>query len=174
MRMSSAFLARLAGLGAAGRVAAAAPKVHPRRWLSGGALLPSRLVPTHRSAAATSLLREAVAKRALPAALCSLRQPHRHQSGGGNTWVNPKAVPEGETLKQYSTDLTALAEEGKLDPVIGRDEEIRRCIQVLSRRTKNNPVLIGEPGVGKVRERRSGSHANVSETKVDRNPNAQA
>ncbi len=54
-----------------------------------------------------------------------------------------------EALKKYSRDLTAAAAEGKLDPVIGRDEEIRRTIQVLSRRTKNNPVLIGEPGVGK-------------------------
>jgi len=54
-----------------------------------------------------------------------------------------------EALKKYSRDLTAAAREGKLDPVIGRDEEIRRTIQVLSRRTKNNPVLIGEPGVGK-------------------------
>jgi len=54
-----------------------------------------------------------------------------------------------EALKRYSRDLTALAEKGKLDPVIGRDDEIRRVMQVLSRRTKNNPVLIGEPGVGK-------------------------
>ncbi|OKL46727.1 ATP-dependent chaperone ClpB [Boudabousia marimammalium] len=59
--------------------------------------------------------------------------------------------PEGtfEALKKYGQDLTARAREGKLDPVIGRDEEIRRVVQVLSRRTKNNPVLIGEPGVGK-------------------------
>ncbi len=54
-----------------------------------------------------------------------------------------------EVLKKYARDLTALAQEGKLDPVVGRDEEIRRVMQVLSRRTKNNPVLIGEPGVGK-------------------------
>ncbi len=54
-----------------------------------------------------------------------------------------------EILKKYARDLTALASEGKLDPVVGRDEEIRRVVQVLSRRTKNNPVLIGEPGVGK-------------------------
>ncbi|MBJ7530863.1 MAG: AAA family ATPase, partial [Nocardioides sp.] len=54
-----------------------------------------------------------------------------------------------EALEKYSVDLTALAEEGGLDPVIGRDAEIRRVVQVLSRRTKNNPVLIGEPGVGK-------------------------
>ncbi|MDF2808433.1 MAG: ATP-dependent chaperone ClpB, partial [Cellulosimicrobium sp.] len=59
--------------------------------------------------------------------------------------------PEGtyKALEQYGTDLTAAAAEGKLDPVIGRDSEIRRVVQVLSRRTKNNPVLIGEPGVGK-------------------------
>ena len=53
-----------------------------------------------------------------------------------------------DALKKYARDITAAAREGKLDPVIGRDEEIRRTIQVLSRRTKNNPVLIGEPGVG--------------------------
>lgn len=60
-------------------------------------------------------------------------------------------APNNETsaLKSFTTDLTQLAEEGKLDPVIGRDEEIRRVMQVLSRRTKNNPVLVGEPGVGK-------------------------
>ncbi|MFM7790604.1 MAG: AAA family ATPase, partial [Microcystis panniformis] len=59
--------------------------------------------------------------------------------------------PEGkyEALEKYGRDLTQLAREGKLDPVIGRDDEIRRTIQILSRRTKNNPVLIGEPGVGK-------------------------
>ncbi|XP_077223501.1 chaperone protein ClpB3, chloroplastic-like isoform X2 [Tasmannia lanceolata] len=59
--------------------------------------------------------------------------------------------PEGkyEALDKYGKDLTAMAREGKLDPVIGRDDEIHRCIQILSRRTKNNPVLIGEPGVGK-------------------------
>ena len=56
---------------------------------------------------------------------------------------------EGKTLKEFTRDLTAAAREGKLDPVIGRDEEIQRVIQILSRRTKNNPVLIGEPGVGK-------------------------
>ena len=54
-----------------------------------------------------------------------------------------------QALERYGRDLTEAARQGKLDPVIGRDEEIRRVIQVLSRRTKNNPVLIGEPGVGK-------------------------
>ena len=59
--------------------------------------------------------------------------------------------PEGkyQTLEKYGRDLTELARRGKIDPVIGRDNEIRRVMQVLSRRTKNNPVLIGEPGVGK-------------------------
>ncbi|MGZ3769645.1 MAG: ATP-dependent chaperone ClpB [Bdellovibrio sp.] len=68
----------------------------------------------------------------------------------GNQKVNDDE-PENkyEVLKKYARDLTALAAEGKLDPVVGRDEEIRRVVQVLSRRTKNNPVLIGEPGVGK-------------------------
>ncbi|GAM17625.1 hypothetical protein SAMD00019534_008000 [Acytostelium subglobosum LB1] len=64
-------------------------------------------------------------------------------------WVHPDAIPPGDALKKYTKDLTEIAKSGKLDPVIGRDEEIRRTIQVLSRRTKNNPVLIGEPGVGK-------------------------
>ena len=63
------------------------------------------------------------------------------------TSQNPEATYEA--LERYGRDLTKLAGQGKLDPVIGRDEEIRRVIQVLSRRTKNNPVLIGEPGVGK-------------------------
>ena len=62
---------------------------------------------------------------------------------------SPNAEAGFEALKKYARDVTAVAREGKLDPVIGRDEEIRRTIQVLARRTKNNPVLIGEPGVGK-------------------------
>jgi len=62
---------------------------------------------------------------------------------------SPSAEEGYDALKRYARDLTAVAREGKLDPVIGRDEEIRRTMQVLSRRTKNNPVLIGEPGVGK-------------------------
>src|SRR5688500_9827185 len=68
---------------------------------------------------------------------------------GGQRVTSP--TPEGtyEALEKYGRDLTALAQQGKLDPVIGRDEEIRRVIQILSRRTKNNPILIGPPGVGK-------------------------
>lgn len=68
---------------------------------------------------------------------------------GGETVQDPNAEEKREALSKYTVDLTERAELGKLDPVIGRDDEIRRAIQVLSRRTKNNPVLIGEPGVGK-------------------------
>ncbi len=68
---------------------------------------------------------------------------------GGETVADASAEEARQALEKYTVDLTARAERGKLDPVIGRDEEIRRTIQVLQRRTKNNPVLIGEPGVGK-------------------------
>ncbi|MDP1136580.1 type VI secretion system ATPase TssH, partial [Klebsiella pneumoniae] len=63
------------------------------------------------------------------------------------TSQNPEAT--FQALEKYGRDLTALARQGKLDPVIGRDEEIRRTVEILSRRTKNNPALIGDPGVGK-------------------------
>ncbi|GAP64292.1 ATP-dependent Clp protease ATP-binding subunit ClpB [Ardenticatena maritima] len=82
-----------------------------------------------------------VEENAVMAALQQIRGSQRVTS------QNPEATYEA--LKQYGRDLTELARQGKLDPVIGRDEEIRRVIQILSRRTKNNPVLIGEPGVGK-------------------------
>ncbi|MFT5548253.1 MAG: ATP-dependent Clp protease ATP-binding subunit ClpB, partial [Candidatus Azotimanducaceae bacterium] len=68
---------------------------------------------------------------------------------GGQSVDNANAEDQRMSLEKYTVDLTERAEQGKLDPVIGRDEEIRRAIQVLQRRTKNNPVLIGEPGVGK-------------------------
>ncbi|MBA2709769.1 MAG: ATP-dependent chaperone ClpB [Tatlockia sp.] len=68
---------------------------------------------------------------------------------GGDTVNDPNAEEQRQALEKYTIDLTERAEQGKLDPVIGRDDEIRRTIQVLQRRTKNNPVLIGEPGVGK-------------------------
>ena len=68
---------------------------------------------------------------------------------GGQKIDDPNAEEQRQALEKYTIDLTERAEQGKLDPVIGRDEEIRRTIQVLQRRTKNNPVLIGEPGVGK-------------------------
>jgi ATP-dependent Clp protease ATP-binding subunit ClpB len=72
----------------------------------------------------------------------------REASGVQNV-TEPGGESNLESLKKYGIDLTERAQAGKLDPVIGRDEEIRRCMQVLGRRTKNNPVLIGEPGVGK-------------------------
>jgi ATP-dependent Clp protease ATP-binding subunit ClpB len=71
------------------------------------------------------------------------------KSSGVDSIQDPGAESTFETLKKYGIDLNEKAQVGKLDPVIGRDDEIRRCVQVLSRRTKNNPVLIGEPGVGK-------------------------
>ena len=82
-----------------------------------------------------------VAREALLAALREVRGSHRV------TTQNPE--DQFQALEKYSIDLTARARAGKIDPVIGRDEEIRRVVQVLSRRTKNNPILIGEPGVGK-------------------------
>jgi ATP-dependent Clp protease ATP-binding subunit ClpB len=94
------------------------------------------------AAAGEKALREAgVTRERLMAALRAVRGSQRV------TTPNPEATYEA--LEKYGRDLTQLASQGKLDPVIGRDEEIRRVIQVLSRRTKNNPVLIGEPGVGK-------------------------
>ncbi len=82
-----------------------------------------------------------VTPQKLEAAISALR--------GGRTADSASAEGSYESLKKYTKDFTELAKKGKLDPVIGRDEEIRRTMQVLSRRTKNNPVLIGEPGVGK-------------------------
>ena len=83
----------------------------------------------------------AITKDGVEAAIVQLR--------GGQKVDDANAEDTRQALTKYTIDLTARAEAGKLDPVIGRDEEIRRCIQVLQRRTKNNPVLIGEPGVGK-------------------------
>ena len=87
------------------------------------------------------LLAQGVSKKALENAVNNLR--------GGDAVNDPNAEESRQALDKYTVDLTKKAEEGKLDPVIGRDDEIRRTIQVLQRRTKNNPVLIGEPGVGK-------------------------
>lgn len=93
------------------------------------------------SSASEILSRYGITRDTLLSALQEIRGSHRV------TDDNPEA--KYEALKQYSRDLTELARAGKLDPVIGRDEEIRRVMQVLTRRTKNNPVLLGEPGVGK-------------------------
>ena len=87
------------------------------------------------------LLGQGVSRKALENAVTNLR--------GGDAVNDPNVEENRQALDKYTVDLTKRAEEGKLDPVIGRDDEIRRTIQVLQRRTKNNPVLIGEPGVGK-------------------------
>src|SRR5580765_533572 len=96
---------------------------------------------TGRSPSARLLADRGITRDKIFAALTSIRGSQRVTSQN----------PEGtyQALERYGRDLTELAKKGKLDPVIGRDEEIRRVVQVLSRRTKNNPVLIGEPGVGK-------------------------
>ncbi len=92
-------------------------------------------------AAARALGRAGATPQALEKAVADIRK--------GRKVTSQNAEANFDALKKYARDVTALAREGKLDPVIGRDEEIRRTIQVLARRTKNNPVLIGEPGVGK-------------------------
>jgi ATP-dependent Clp protease ATP-binding subunit ClpB len=94
-----------------------------------------------RSPAAQLLRSRMVSRDTILAALKQMR--------GSQTINNPNPEATYQALERYGRDLTELARKGKLDPVIGRDEEIRRVVQVLSRRTKNNPVLIGEPGVGK-------------------------
>ncbi|HET9195091.1 MAG TPA: ATP-dependent chaperone ClpB [Vicinamibacterales bacterium] len=104
-------------------------------------LLLALATETGRSPAAQLLQRSGASKDALYKAMTDVRGNQRVTS------QNPESTYEA--LARYGRDLTDLARQGKLDPVIGRDEEVRRVIQVLSRRTKNNPVLIGEPGVGK-------------------------
>src|SRR5712672_2328196 len=99
------------------------------------------LLPAKGTDAADALAKGNVKPQALEKAIAELRK--------GRTADSASAEGSYDALKKYARDLTQVAREGKLDPVIGRDEEIRRTIQVLSRRTKNNPVLIGEPGVGK-------------------------
>ncbi len=93
------------------------------------------------SKAKDCLVAGAVSAQALNAAINDIRK--------GRTADSASAEESYDALKKYARDLTEAAEQGKIDPIIGRDEEIRRAMQVLSRRTKNNPVLIGEPGVGK-------------------------
>jgi ATP-dependent Clp protease ATP-binding subunit ClpB len=95
----------------------------------------------HPSPAGDALRGAGATKEALAKAIAEVRGPHRV--------TDQSAEDKYQALAKFGRDLTEEAEQGKLDPVIGRDEEIRRVIQVLSRRTKNNPVLIGEPGVGK-------------------------
>ncbi|MDO9462611.1 MAG: Clp protease N-terminal domain-containing protein, partial [Deltaproteobacteria bacterium] len=99
------------------------------------------MLETKGSAVADILKQKGISRETVMQALLSIR--------GSQRVTDPNPEEKYQALERYSRDLTALARAGKLDPVIGRDEEIRRVIQVLSRRTKNNPVLIGEPGVGK-------------------------
>ena len=94
-----------------------------------------------KSGAEDALKAAGVTAQALNAAINDIRK--------GRTADRASAEQGYDALKKYARDLTEAAREGKIDPIIGRDEEIRRTMQVLSRRTKNNPVLIGEPGVGK-------------------------
>ena len=96
---------------------------------------------TGRSASAAALKQIGITRERVLEALTSVR--------GSQRVTDPNPENKYQALEKYGRDLTDLARRGKLDPVIGRDEEVRRVIQVLSRRTKNNPVLIGEPGVGK-------------------------
>src|SRR4051812_40402669 len=105
---------------------------------------PEPLLPPpahHKPPAGDALRRNGASKKDIVPAIEGVRGPHRV------TDENPE--DKYQSLEKFGRDLTQAAEDGKLDPVIGRDDEIRRVIQVLARRTKNNPVLIGEPGVGK-------------------------
>jgi ATP-dependent Clp protease ATP-binding subunit ClpB len=108
-------------------------------------------VAAERLLLALSLEKDTEAGKALAAASVNPQNLNKAIEGlrKGRTADSASAENAYDALKKYARDLTAAAREGRLDPVIGRDEEIRRTIQVLSRRTKNNPVLIGEPGVGK-------------------------
>jgi len=108
-------------------------------------------VTVERLLLALTLLKESAATKALAAAGITPQNLNRaiEDIRKGRRAESTSAEEGYDALKKYARDLTAVAREGKLDPVIGRDEEIRRTVQVLSRRTKNNPVLIGEPGVGK-------------------------
>ncbi|MCK9510676.1 MAG: ATP-dependent chaperone ClpB [Pigmentiphaga sp.] len=111
----------------------------------GDTYIPSELfllaLADDKGEAGRALKEAGLQKQALEAAIDAVR--------GGASVDNPEGESQREALKKYTLDLTERAREGKLDPVIGRDDEIRRTIQILQRRTKNNPVLIGEPGVGK-------------------------
>jgi len=96
---------------------------------------------TPKCEASSILMKAGLAPEKLNEAINNIRK--------GRTADTASAEDAYDALKRFAQDLTQRARDGKLDPVIGRDEEIRRTVQVLSRRTKNNPVLIGEPGVGK-------------------------
>lgn len=111
------------------------------RFVTVERLLQALSIPNTQTAVSKMLEKFTVTPQKLATAIEAIR--------GGSTADTEHAESKYQALKKYAKDITELAKKGKLDPVIGRDEEIRRTIQVLSRRTKNNPVLIGEPGVGK-------------------------
>src|ERR671927_165003 len=113
-------------------------KLTPR---SQEAIAAAQRVAVGRGEAAVVLTSAGATRDALLAAFRTVR--------GNKKVTTPDPEATYQALEKYAVDLTARAREGKVDPVIGRDTEIRRVVQVLSRRTKNNPVLIGEPGVGK-------------------------
>jgi len=143
-------LPRVSGVSANPGLGQEAQQVLDTGWKTAQALKDEYLSTEHiligildhgKSAAAALLQRAGVAKDAVMKALKEVR--------GIQRVTDPNAESTYDALQKYTRDLTQLARAGKLDPVIGRDEEVRRVIQVLSRRSKNNPVLIGEPGVGK-------------------------
>lgn len=107
-------------------------------------LQPLRLIPSHHNATLQRSIPAIAQKRTYATGRGGNPQPP-----GGTHRMNLGGEPEKPALEQYGVDLNARAKEGKLDPVIGRDQEIQRTIQILSRRTKNNPVLIGSAGTGK-------------------------
>lgn len=106
-------------------------------------LQPLRLIPSHNNATLQRSIPAITQHRAYATNRGNPQPP------GGTHRMNLGGEPEKPALEQYGVDLNARAKEGKLDPVIGRDQEIQRTIQILSRRTKNNPVLIGSAGTGK-------------------------
>jgi len=128
--------------GTTGKVLAEAEKLAQK---AGDSFVPVERILTAlamvKSKAKDALVAGQVSAQALNTAINDIRK--------GRTADTASAEDGYDALKKYAQDLTARACEGKIDPIIGRDEEIRRAMQVLSRRTKNNPVLIGEPGVGK-------------------------
>ena len=108
-------------------------------------------VPVQRIVQALALATTTAAGQALKAAAVDVKQLEAaiQEATGGRAAQSASAEESYDAMKKYARDLTQAARDGKLDPVIGRDEEIRRTVQILARRTKNNPVLIGDPGVGK-------------------------
>ena len=134
-------LTALAAAAVAAGLPAAASAADPPEQAFTAPAYPGNTIAVDGPKRGKALSKAGVTPQALNAAIEAIRK--------GRTADSASAEQAYDALKKYARDLTAAAREGKLDPVIGRDEEIRRTIQVLQRRTKNNPVLIGEPGVGK-------------------------